>query len=386
MASGTRPRSGPPMGGVGPLRRRSCRPHPRTGRMSGLRPTRSSSGLTAWSRSGAAARHSAPPSGGSRPTADAGSPCQPSLRSGRRRALATAAAFSPTARSWATASASWRYGVALTAESGPRPTVSRGGGSPLRATSRAIKRMRPSCCRVACCSPMARPTGSARQRRGSAAQAPHLPQWHMCATPAHRGRVTRRTRPRAHVAPGAEPTGGAAPPLRRSGRQVDRQRPGKSVDILHADVPSLALNGETTLVDLDHTFDVTMHLRAPFTLDAWDVVADEPTPDRGPATARVLLRKTYVGPVLVATASGHARTTFCPGGSSYVARERIVGTLNGREGTFVLEHRASMSEGHPVVMDAIVVDGSGTGALTGIVGSGHVTHEVLTLDLGLPTG
>jgi|BarGraNGADG00212_1021973.scaffolds.fasta_scaffold09750_3 hypothetical protein len=208
----------------------------------------------------------------------------------------------------------------------------------------------------------------------------------MCATPAHRGRVTRRTRPRAHVAPGAEPTGGAAPPLRRSGRQVDRQRPGKSVDILHADVPSLALNGETTLVDLDHTFDVTMHLRAPFTLDAWDVVADEPTPDRGPATARVLLRKTYVGPVLVATASGHARTTFCPGGSSYVARERIVGTLNGREGTFVLEHRASMSEGHPVVMDAIVVDGSGTGALTGIVGSGHVTHEVLTLDLGLPTG
>jgi hypothetical protein len=138
--------------------------------------------------------------------------------------------------------------------------------------------------------------------------------------------------------------------------------------------------------DGNHTFDVTMHVRAPFTLDAWDVVADEMTPDGGPATARVLLRKTYVGPVLVATASGHARTTLCPGGSSYVARERIVGILNGREGTFVLEHRASMSEGHPVVMDAIVVDGSGTGALTGIVGSGHVTHEVLTLDLGLPTG
>jgi hypothetical protein len=150
--------------------------------------------------------------------------------------------------------------------------------------------------------------------------------------------------------------------------------------------PAAALNRETTLVDVDRTFDVTLHVWAPFRLDSWDVVADEPTSDGGPATARVLLRKTYTGPTLVATASGHARTTFCPGGSSDVARERIVGTLAGREGTFVLEHRGSMSEGHPVVEKATVVQGSGTGALTGITGSGHVAHEVLTLDLGLPTG
>ena len=129
---------------------------------------------------------------------------------------------------------------------------------------------------------------------------------------------------------------------------------------------------------------MTMHLTAPFTLDAWDVVPDEATPEGGPATARVILRKTYSGPVLVATASGHALTTQGPGGSSYVAQERIVGTLDGREGTFVLEHRASMGEGHPTVMEATVVHGSGTGALTGIAGSGHVAHELLTLDLVLP--
>jgi len=129
-----------------------------------------------------------------------------------------------------------------------------------------------------------------------------------------------------------------------------------------------------------------MHVRAPFTLDTWDVVADDVTSEGGSATARVLLHKTYTGPTLVATASGQARTTLCPGGSSYVARERIVGTLSGREGTFVLEHRGSMSEGHPIVLEATVVHGSGTGALTGITGSGHVAHEVLTLDLVLPTG
>jgi len=68
-----------------------------------------------------------------------------------------------------------------------------------------------------------------------------------------------------------------------------------------------------------------------------------------------------------------------------VARERIVGTLAGREGTFVLEQRGSMGGGHPGLMEATVVDGSGTGALTGISGSGHVAHEVLTLELVLPT-
>jgi hypothetical protein len=129
-----------------------------------------------------------------------------------------------------------------------------------------------------------------------------------------------------------------------------------------------------------------MKLEAPFTVDTWDVVADEPLPDGGPATGRVVLRKTYPGPVLVARASGHALTTQGPGGASYVAQERIVGALDGNEGSFVLEHRASMGAGHPTVMDATVVPGSGTGALAGISGRGHVAHELLTLDLHLPTG
>lgn len=130
---------------------------------------------------------------------------------------------------------------------------------------------------------------------------------------------------------------------------------------------------------------MTMHLAAPFTLDSWDEVADEAPPSGGPATARVTLRKTYAGPVLVATASGHALTTQGPGGASYVAQERIVGTLDGREGTFVLEHGASMGEGHPTIMEARIVPGSGTGALAGIVGSGQVAHELLTLELELPS-
>ncbi len=132
---------------------------------------------------------------------------------------------------------------------------------------------------------------------------------------------------------------------------------------------------------------MTLHLEAPFTMDTWDVVADEPVAAElakdGPATGRVILRKTYTGPVLVATASGHALTTQGPCGASYVAQERIVGTLDGRDGSFVLEHRASMGEGHPTVVAASVVPGSGTGALAGITGQGQVAHELLTLDFDL---
>lgn len=131
---------------------------------------------------------------------------------------------------------------------------------------------------------------------------------------------------------------------------------------------------------------MTLHIEAPFTLDTWDAVADASAPAGGPATGRVIVAKTYTGPVLVATATGHALTAQGPGGASYVAQERIAGSLDGRGGTFVLEHRASMGEGHPTTMAATVVPGSGTGALTGIAGRGQVAHELLTLDVDLPTG
>jgi hypothetical protein len=128
-----------------------------------------------------------------------------------------------------------------------------------------------------------------------------------------------------------------------------------------------------------------MHLAAPFTLDTWDAVPDPAPADAdAPPTARVLLAKTYAGEDLTGSAAGHALTTQGPRGASYVAQERITGTLAGRAGSFVLEHGASMGEGTETVQWARVVAGSGTGALTGLRGSGLVAHELLTLDVELP--
>ena len=54
--------------------------------------------------------------------------------------------------------------------------------------------------------------------------------------------------------------------------------------------------------------------------------------------------------------------------AGYVAVERVTGTVNGRTGTFALQHNATMTRGEGK-LDIIVVPDSGTGELTGISGS-----------------
>jgi hypothetical protein len=56
------------------------------------------------------------------------------------------------------------------------------------------------------------------------------------------------------------------------------------------------------------------------------------------------------------------------GSAGYVAIERVTGTLNGRSGTFVLQHSATMTRGAPQLSIAVVPD-SGTGELVGLTGT-----------------
>ena len=99
---------------------------------------------------------------------------------------------------------------------------------------------------------------------------------------------------------------------------------------------------------------MTVRLELPFTITTWDVIADtEPTDEGAPDTGRVVLAKTYAGDDLNGTATGHALMTRGDMGASYVAQERIVGSLRGHWGSFVLEHGASMGEGQETVMRAV---------------------------------
>lgn len=83
---------------------------------------------------------------------------------------------------------------------------------------------------------------------------------------------------------------------------------------------------------------------------------------------RMSLDKQFHGP-LQATSRGEmlAFRSATPGSAGYVAMETVRGTLDGREGSFVLQHNSTMNRGEPAQSITVVPD-SGTGALAGLAG------------------
>ena len=92
-----------------------------------------------------------------------------------------------------------------------------------------------------------------------------------------------------------------------------------------------------------------------------------------PAVGRMALDKQFHGD-LDATSLGHmiAFRSAVDGSAGYVAMERVVGTLLGQHGTFVLQHSSSMTRGTPQQSITVVPD-SGTDALVGLAGSMTIT-------------
>jgi Protein of unknown function (DUF3224) len=62
--------------------------------------------------------------------------------------------------------------------------------------------------------------------------------------------------------------------------------------------------------------------------------------------------------------------TESTGSMAYVAMEQMTGTLGGKNGSFYLAHRATMTKGDAASgeMNIVVVKGSGTGQLAGLSG------------------
>jgi hypothetical protein len=66
--------------------------------------------------------------------------------------------------------------------------------------------------------------------------------------------------------------------------------------------------------------------------------------------------------------------TATEGSAGYVALERVTGTLDGREGEFVLQHLGIMDRGARRLQVSVVPD-SGTGRLAGITGAMNIRIE-----------
>lgn len=93
------------------------------------------------------------------------------------------------------------------------------------------------------------------------------------------------------------------------------------------------------------------------------------------ALGRLSIDKQFHGD-LAATSIGEMLSAMTPveGSAGYVALERVTGSLQGRNGSFTLQHNGLMARGAPQLTISVVPD-SGAGELEGIAGSMAILIE-----------
>ena len=117
---------------------------------------------------------------------------------------------------------------------------------------------------------------------------------------------------------------------------------------------------------------MTRHIAGPF-----DVTMTPQAPPGGPESglSRLTLDKRYHGDLeAVGTGEMLSVMTAVAGSAAYVAVERVSGTLDGRSGSFSLQHSGTMTRGEPSLTITVVPD-SGTGELRGLAGRMSITVE-----------
>jgi len=130
-------------------------------------------------------------------------------------------------------------------------------------------------------------------------------------------------------------------------------------------IASAALGAETSPMPKEHS--VTTHTATgPFDVKIAPQTLSGVAESSG--LARMSIDKRFHG-ALEAASVGEmlAFTSATPGSAGYVAMETVRGTLDGRVGSFVLQHGATMTRGEPALAITVVPD-SGTGALAGLTG------------------
>jgi hypothetical protein len=112
---------------------------------------------------------------------------------------------------------------------------------------------------------------------------------------------------------------------------------------------------------------VTNHASGLFEVQLTPQAPEEGVGD--PTVGRMAIAKQFHGG-LEAVSRGQmlAAMTDIEGSAGYVAIERVTGTLDGRKGTFALQHSGTMTRGAQQLSITVVPD-SGTGELAGLAGT-----------------
>ena len=131
---------------------------------------------------------------------------------------------------------------------------------------------------------------------------------------------------------------------------------------------------------------MTTRAAGTFEIDSWDEEAYDER--EGTKLARVRVAKTFSGEV-----EGTSTTDLLlaygaeEGSAAYVGFERVVGSVHGRSGSFVLHHTATSSRDGRSATWSVVPD-TGTGGLLGLRGEAEISlgpdgEHSFTLDYDL---
>jgi hypothetical protein len=111
---------------------------------------------------------------------------------------------------------------------------------------------------------------------------------------------------------------------------------------------------------------MTNHAKGSFAVKLDPQAADEKHADTG--IGRMLIDKQFQGDLEgVSRGQMLGVRTAVEGSAGYVAMEQVTGVLNGRRGTFVLQHTGTMTRS-ALTLSVTVVPDSGTDELTGLAG------------------
>lgn len=109
-----------------------------------------------------------------------------------------------------------------------------------------------------------------------------------------------------------------------------------------------------------------MRAKGTFEIDSWE---EKPYDERdGTKLTRTRVTKTFRGDVEGTSIAELLMAYVADEGVAYVGLERVVVSVNGRAGSFVLHHNAG-----PSGASWSVVPGTGTGELAGLAGEATIT-------------
>lgn len=126
---------------------------------------------------------------------------------------------------------------------------------------------------------------------------------------------------------------------------------------------------------------MSTHITSSFKIESWDETAFSQS-ENGPKLTRANVSQTYSGDLKAKSTIEYLMITFKDESSTFIGTEEVIGELNGREGSFILDHKGTHENGIAKSTFRIIPN-SGTGQLKGIHGEGsyEATHEEAELTL-----